>query len=105
MKTTVSTDTASQIAELSFPTQEHLSKAVAGGTSYQMGDQVFIVFILAEEDGCTICWSRGDFASEPMGESFTRYLWCPSLQEAKDALAKVESIILKALAAETDPQT
>lgn len=102
MKTTVSIDTALQLAELSFPNQEHLSKAVAGGTSYQVGDQVFIIFILAEEDGCTICWSRGDFASEPIGESFTRYLWFPSLQEAKGALAKVESIVLKTLAAETE---
>ncbi len=102
MKPTASNDTASEMAELNFPNQEHLSKSVAGGTSYQIGDQVFIVFILAEDDGCTICWARGNFTSEPMGDSFTRYLWRPSLQEAKDALAKVESIILNTLATETE---
>lgn len=95
-------DTASEVAELNFPNQEHMSKAVAGGTSYQIGDQIFIVFILAEDDGCTICWARGEATKQPMGDSFTRYLWLPSLQEAKDALVKVESIILKTLATETE---
>lgn len=104
MNQITSTDTASESTELTFPGQDHLSKAVAGGTSYQVGDQVFIVFILAEDDGCTICWARGD-ASAQKGDSFTRYLWLPSLQEAKDALVKVESIILETLAAENTPET
>lgn len=94
------TDTASDALTLNFPNQEHLSKAVAGGTSYQIGDQVFVVFILPEEDGCTICWARGDSASEPKGVSFTRYLWLPSLGDAKETLLKVESVILNTLSSE-----
>ena len=94
------TDTASDTFTLNFPNQEHLSKAVAGGTSYQIGDQVFIVFILAEDDGCTICWARGESASEPKDESFTRYLWLPTLEKAQETLLKVESIILDTLNSE-----
>ena len=105
MNFTDTTDTASEAHELNFPNQEHLSKAIAGGTTYQIGDRIFVVFILAEDDGCSICWAHGDMASEPNGQAFTRYLWLPSLEAAKAALVKVESIILKALAAETDPQT
>lgn len=66
MSQIASTDTASEIAELNFPGKDNLSKAVAGGTSYQVADQIFIVFILAEDDGYTICWARSD-ASEQKG--------------------------------------
>lgn len=102
MNLNISNDTASETAELTFPNQEHLAKAVAGGTSYQIENQVFVVFILAEDDGCTICWARGDATQDPMGESFTRFLYYPSLEEAKAALIKVESIILATLAAESE---
>lgn len=102
MSPTVSNDTASETAELTFPNQDHLAKAVAGGTSYRIENQVFVVFILAEDDGCTICWARGDTTKEPMGESFNRFLSFPSLEEAKTALLKVESIILATLATETE---
>lgn len=102
MNLNVSNDTASETTELTFPNQEHLAKAVASGTSYQIENQVFVVFILAEDDGCTICWARGDATQDPMGESFTRFLYYPSLEEAKAALIKVESIILATLAAETE---
>jgi len=95
------TDTASEMAELTFSNQEHLAKAVAGGTSYQIENQIFVVFILAEDDGCTIWWARGDASKEPMGESFTRFLYFPSLEEAKVALVKVESIILENLKTES----
>lgn len=94
------TDTASDALTLNFPNQEHLSNAVAGGTSYQISDQVFVVFILAEEDGCTICWARGESVSEPKSKSFTRYLWLPSLEDAKETLLKVESVILNTLSSE-----
>lgn len=105
MEPIASTDTASEMAELIFPNHEHLAKAVAGGTSYQIENQVFVVFILAEDDGCTICWARGDVIRDPTGVSFTRYLSFPSLEEAKAALIKVESIILATLAAETETKT
>jgi len=94
-------DTASEMVELTFPNQEHLAKAVAGGTSYQIGDHVFIVFLLAEDDGCTICLARGDATKNPVGESFTRYLYFPTLEEAEAVLTKVEAIILTTLAADT----
>lgn len=96
-----STDTASETTELTFLNQEHLAKAIAGGTSYQIENQIFVVFILAEDDGCTICWARGEATKEPMGESFTRFLYYPSLEEAKVALVKVESIILESLKTES----
>lgn len=101
MTSIASTDTASEITELTFPNQEHLAKAVAGGTSYQIENQIFVVFILAEYDGCTICWARGDATKEPMGESFTRFLYIPSLEEARAVFLKIESIILEALKTET----
>lgn len=104
MEPIASTDTASEMAELIFPNQEHLAKAIAGGTSYQIENQVFVVFILAEDDGSTICWARGDATKDPMGDSFTRYLSFSSLEEAKTALTKLESIILATLAAETEPK-
>jgi len=104
MNLIASNDTASEIAELTFPNQKHLANAVAGGTCYEIESDIFVVFILAEDHGCTICWARGDATKEPMGESFTRYLTFPNLEEAKAALIKVEAIIVNFLAAEPTPK-
>lgn len=103
MTSIASNDTASEMAELTFPNKEHLVNAVAGGTCYQIENDMFVVFILAEDHGCTICWARGDATKEPMGESFTRYLAFPNLEEAQAALIKVEAIIVASLTSEPVP--
>lgn len=80
--------------ELAFPGNEKLEKAVAGGTYYKVGDLAFVVFLLDEEHGYTLCWARGDSKDDPMGESFERAQTFPTLEEAQAALAKAESVTL-----------
>lgn len=81
-----------ETVELQFIQQPHLNKCVAAGKLYEVDDDIFILFLLAEEDGCTICYARGKSGNSPVGDSFTRLMWFDSLDKANDAFKKFESI-------------
>lgn len=80
--------------ELDFLGDERLNEAVASGTYYYMGDLVFVVFLLNEATGYTLCWAKGDLRNSPTGESFERAQTFPNLEEAQAELAKTESFTL-----------
>lgn len=80
--------------ELVFDGNEQLTKAVTGGTYYYIGNHVFVVFLLAEDQGFTVCWAKGDKSQSPMGPSFERYETFKNLEDAQATLAKLESIAL-----------
>lgn len=79
---------------------DDLSHAVLQDTvqSYRGPFGIFILFILKEDDGYTVCFANGDPQKTPMGETFTRYLTLVTLGDALTVLAKVKSISDEALA-------
>lgn len=86
-----------ETAQLTFINQPHLDKCVAAGKSYQIEDKIFILFVLAEDDGCTICYGVGNENNNPIGESFTRFMWFDSLDKALEIYEKCDALTIKTL--------
>lgn len=78
--------------KLEFIQQPNLDRCVAAGKMYQVDDDIFILFVLAEDDGCTVCYGRGNANNTPVGDSFTRLSWFDSLDKALDAFEKFDSV-------------
>lgn len=84
---------------LTFTNQPHLDKCVAAGKMYQIDENIFILFVLAEDDGCTICYGVGNENNTPVGESFTRLMWFDSLNCALEAFEKFDAVTIQSLSA------
>lgn len=108
MRTDDSTDQAQiETAKITFPGKAHLTDAVVDGTlRYYIGKYgVFVLFLLAEANGFSVCYARGIEGREPNGDSFERLMTLGTLDEAHIALTKMQelaSAALKPTATETN---
>lgn len=59
---------------------------------YNKSEQVFVLFILSENEGFAVCWAIGDRQKEPMGESFEKIVILPSLENAMLVLNQLENM-------------
>ncbi len=88
-----------EMTEITFPGKDHLSKAVVAGTlRYYIGEYgVFVLFLMAETIGFSVCYARGIDGKEPSGDSFERLMTLRTLDEALNALTKMQELASAAL--------
>ena len=92
-------DSQSEMAEIAFPGNDQLSKAVVAGTlRYYIGEYgLFVLFLMAETIGFSVCYARGVDGKEPNGESFERLMTLRTLDEARSVLVKMQELASAAL--------
>jgi hypothetical protein len=84
-----------ETVNLNFINQPQLNDCVAAGKMYQVDDDIFILFVLAEDDGCTICYARGNQNNTPIGDSFTRLIWFDNLEKSLEAFEKFDTATIE----------
>ena len=89
------TDTAT----ITFQGKDHLTKAVVEGSlRYFIGEYgLFILFLMDEAEGFSVCYARGFEGHEPSGDSLERLMTLETLEQAQNVFAKLQELATAAL--------